>query len=658
MLLSRVFNYSQTLSTMALTTALTLNTTFAVYAQSDNSTIQDNLPQGANEILPRLDKSADLLLPDGREISIHPDSRTAAGTIGSQFFHRPINAFITVSDSKHGHAIIHDKYEDETHVYIAIRLAVSTPTFRELSRGAVIEEDPAVRLIKPEIEDREIDVRRWPLKLYRLEAKHALTGKRYSEASDLESLRSRGDELPMIIKIPSDEYEEFLINLKADRINFYPSYTFNNAIIAFGQSATTLSGEVSIAISNALSSQQLEEGGAIFQEDASKLENLIEQNIVTTIRATDQSVLAHITPKDVSSKIIQAESLKFNSLGGDEALLSSVSEYLVPIVRKMKEEYHDETTTSSTDEQNDDLTIKLGANATPTTIGNMLKTGLGISGDLTLTKKQVQTLTNVHNVKFNETEEKDVIEPHSISISTIRNGWQNDLLNIFQTIYLAVGRDNSFQQDSSFRASFTLQVLGEAIGENQIVVSPYSGVPKGVPMISFRSDIPKGWVALDGKAIWPNENWVPKHLRSKHVPDMRGAFARGAMPNELIGQMLLENTIKIPSKTIKGADFILDGQGDVSALNSRRQITQYIAEEDNQQGTGNLTGWYNRKAHGSLFYDVGKRVQGKPPQVFTVDIYKDYTIKGTHVIPEENIDLADPKHQPPHNVGLWIMRIK
>lgn len=461
-------------STVLVTSSL------AIAEDSGQNILSGSKAANSNEVLPNLQASANLTTPDGRNITIHREAQTGAARSSAIYFHRPLFAFVPNPDTQNtDHSILWDKVEEEGHMYVKLKLVLSTPEFRELARAAVIEDDPSIFADKQGIKERDIDVRPWPLKLLRLSAKNGLTGRTYGESLP-ESLRTAGDQIDVNLKIPTDKYDDFLNKLQNNRIKFSPSYTFSNSIVAFAQSATTISSDVTVTIDQALQTIQADEGQPIFQDDVRKLKNLLRQEITSTIRATDSQVLAHVTPHDISSQILKPTEVKFSTLDGNKDLLAKVEAYLAPIVRKMGQDNTDTKEKNDTTVDTQKQKLKLGASA-----------ATGASGSIELDKEQVKTLEKKHKVILTQSEDKNVIEPHSIEINYVREGWQSSLVDIFKTVYLSTGRDGSFQTDSPVLSSFTIDKLNEAIGNETIVISPYNRVPRGVPMLSFRADIPK-----------------------------------------------------------------------------------------------------------------------------------------------------------------------
>lgn len=629
---------------------------------SQYSLAQEN---NANEVLPSLKASADITLPDGRNITIHREAQTGQTRNVAIYFHRPILAFEINENRNTDHPLIWGIMEMGDYTFIQIKLVLSTPEFRELARTAVIEEDPSIHVESPEISGRDIDVRPWPIKLLRLEVKHSLTHQKFGENIP-ESLSTSGDAINVSFKIPNKDYDGFLKGLKKERIRFTPSYTYKNAIVAFARSATNVTSSLSPKIENELRSLQIEEGDPIFQSQRDQLENSLNQTIITTIQATDSNLMAHITPPDITNQILKPETVTFDDLRSNRQLLNKVEEYLSPIIRRMSSETVEsqedndinQTTTTRTINGNIGSTPMQGsANFAPDSIG-----GGSLSGNVSITN--VRTLEDKHKVTFTENEATDVIEPHSIEISYLQSGWQDNLLEVFQTIYLAVGRNDSFEEDSGVNSSFTVDNLSKLIESNNIFVSPHASVPKGVPMLSFRADIPKGWVALDGSTSWPEENWVPEHLRGQPVPDMRGSFARGLKDGELIGHINSGGEIVIPKSEIKGSEYSLDGKRQVGALNALGEIDGAFERNNTfgnevtfvEVGVVKVLGFGERKSFEFENSKPNKNTQSNLTSI-PVDVFNG-NISGKFEIPEYKYDLSVPNNQPTHAIGQWIIRIK
>lgn len=611
----------------------------------------------ANETLPSLDKSAELPLPDEREISIHKSAGTKELT-RAVYFHRPVFAFIENTNNEDGesfgHTLFWDKETLDGEVYILFKTRLSSPQIRELARTAVIEQDVELQTSRnPEFSDLDVEVRPWPIKLLRLEVKRRLVSSTYGDGTT-DTLRSSGDDIEIVLKVPESTYPEFLEALKGNRVNFHPSYTYDNVIVAFGQTSQAVSGEISTAINNVLTSAQIERGGVIGQDDAANISETLRQSITTTIRATDPNVLAHIKPQDVAKLVIQPKKIEFRNLVGNSDLVNSVDSYLEPLKRDLKqiEEESNSATDATESNQSEEITLKL-------------KGSYGFasgSGEIKMTDEQKRKLENEHKVGFRKVEKSEEYELHYIEVSFVRDLWQENLVTTFQDIYLATGRDDSFQNDSPFRASFTVAELDDASEANDIVFSPNALVPRGVPMCSVRSNVPKGFVLLDGQGLFPNENWVASDLRGNSLPDMRGKFLRGAQIEEQSGTLVSDSSITIPSSSVPASSFQIQGAGSAGAFGQAREIYRYNAEYQPvfDSASSPPTGFYLRSGStgGGLFYDAGEKVNGKPEHASIVGISTSYTLSGSHTIPDRIVDLSLPANQPPHFNCQWIMRVR
>jgi hypothetical protein len=54
------------------------------------------------------------------------------------------------------------------------------------------------------------------------------------------------------------------------------------------------------------------------------------------------------------------------------------------------------------------------------------------------------------------------------------------------------------------------------------------GIPLGMVLPFFGKTVPNGFVLANGEAKWPDEDWVPDHLRGAKVPDLHGQMLGGS----------------------------------------------------------------------------------------------------------------------------------
>jgi hypothetical protein len=71
-------------------------------------------------------------------------------------------------------------------------------------------------------------------------------------------------------------------------------------------------------------------------------------------------------------------------------------------------------------------------------------------------------------------------------------------------------------------------------------------VPLGTMLPSFSDSPPTGFVYADGIGTWPDENWVPVHLRGKRVPDMTSKVLSGGNTKD-VGSVSDTNGFTLPN---------------------------------------------------------------------------------------------------------------
>src|SRR5262249_8767208 len=64
-----------------------------------------------------------------------------------------------------------------------------------------------------------------------------------------------------------------------------------------------------------------------------------------------------------------------------------------------------------------------------------------------------------------------------------------------------------------------------------------------------------GYVLADGRARFPNAEWVPVHLRGAPVPDMREHLAGGAPSGDKVGAVFKSGPVVVPGFTVAGGNF-------------------------------------------------------------------------------------------------------
>jgi len=565
----------------------------------------------ANEALPRLESSAEMLMPDGRYVTIHRDAGVDGESNRAIYFHRPIFAFKLNSSNENGHQLIWRKVTEGEFTFFELQVFLSTPSLRQTAATAARSQDTKLSVGADQATDAAIEVKRWPIKILRMTAENVLTGEVYASTHAPRSRRAEGDLVKVRFRIASDKYDELITALEAGDIQFIPEYTFNNAITAFAQNSTDVSGKLVVELENSLQASMVIEGGPIFQKDRASLENTVRNIVTSTISATDASILGSVQSSDILSKLLTSETELLEDLAKNPELLARVDDYLRPIIREM--DFSKVTTDSETDTESDTVTAVL----------KYEKVGSG-----TVTAEDKRVLQREHKVVLTESENRKVIEPYSIDVSYIRSGWQENVVNIVFSAFIAKGRDESFFEDTPVSSEFTEETLQEVVETSSAELSPYTAYHKGFTICSFRRDLPTGFERLDGNKKFPNETWLPAHLRGAIMPDMRDTFVRGATSSSDIASVDRDNILTIPQAVIDGGNFnaITTSAGGVFAKSEPFELV----------------------------------VQNTFIHRYKINTKKMFSgiVAGSQVIPKTDFDLQDPANFPPNVSCEWIIKVR
>jgi hypothetical protein len=634
--------------TFVLSGSLLAITSQSLWAQTIAQSAQPN-PASANVIRPRKVEITSIRLADGRDIKIHEEDTTTSANTGRVFFHKPIFAFEDNPNATQGSpAIFWDKEDLDGATFVQVKLVLTTPEIQELARIAVAEKYKASQNSNTGTTPNSIAIEPWPIKLLRLDAKHAVTGEIFGTTISSDSLSSAGNTASISIKVPSDKYVRFVELVTADRIIFVPSYTYENAIVAFGSNSTQVSSKVVQSVADVLNSEQVKPGAPIFQENTSRIEGKLQQTILSTIQATDPQIMAHIPALSISSYVLQPQTVTFESMQNNRPLLDAVKQYLQAAIDKVTKERKESQKAENTQESN--KTQKLGA-------------GYGVTGpsvNADITQEEKSRLTQTHGIDFTESSDKSILDPHSIRISYLRDSWQTNFVSVFQSAYLAVGVSNSLEQDSGFRPSFTREKLNNSLSSMSLVAAPFSGIQNGMSFCSFTAEVPKGFVLLDGIGHFPDEQWVPQHLRGKNVPNMAGVFARGAANVNDIAKAHGGPTITVPGDTIQSGAFSLGSSRDIGVMkafpNGPDLVLGAPATDANGRPIGAMSGSVviGTQVNTESFRN-NLRFFDAQISVSSVHLYD--SVLGQATTPDKHIDLSREESQPANVSCQWIMRM-
>jgi len=181
-------------------------------------------------------------------------------------------------------------------------------------------------------------------------------------------------------------------------------------------------------------------------------------------------------------------------------------------------------------------------------------------------------------------------------------------------------------------------------------------VPIGamIPYLGTDDTLPEGYVFADGKARWPESDWVPKHLRGERVPDMTRQLVGGAGKQSDVGLVFDKGRVPLPTMKVNAAKF------EVETKQERLGKNGFVLQWTNPGG------WHIEQP------DPEK----KPMPVLHIKMYKDgyWTtmqthkafstaptgkLKGEHEIKDlKSKPLNSPESNPRHVMCRWIIRVR
>lgn len=480
----------------------------------------------------------------GQKVDIHHAAQS--GGVGAPFqahiyFHRPILAFEERNDSIDDlPKIIMETRTDENKTYYQFKVHLSSDKFKELCKEKIKEKDTRW-LSEHTISPDKIEVWNWPIEGLHVKAINRFNKKVYSqETCDIAGV---GDFYSFVLPVDNLNIAEFMNALKKNDIDFKFSFSFTNITEAIGQIWTTNTSKISQTISSALSSEQLNIGSPIFQDQYERVTSLVQAKFTQIISATSDKVLP-LLQKDLAKQILSEPTPKdISKLSVEDA--KKVEAYLKPILQKMQDTKQESDRQSTTNVSSTNQGIKINY--------------MGVSFDVG--KNDKETIEKVHGTILTFKEDKGWYEPHSINTSRCINGWDETIKSCLQSAYLTTGATAGFFLDRTVPNTFTVSKIWDSIfaGNAKTAFS----VPLGtmLPYFGDGNEPPAGFVWANGKTNWPHESWVPVDLRGIPVPDMAKNLIGGCITPDQVGKRWMDGELKSKIKSEgENVDTFVNGQ--------------------------------------------------------------------------------------------------
>jgi len=485
---------------------------------------------------PTLDWVAEWPVPGAnRRVKIHRADETEEGQQNT-FVHRPLLAFIETDTPPEGFPnIVHDMDTglDGT-VYLLFRIAISTPEFRQFMLQ-VLSEQAADEIARAGARVDEAEMQAWPVThvVVVCEDRILKDGDEPLEyaADRSNSIDSNDTYFEVRLGLDPARVPLFLERLESDDILFDFRYTFSSRSVVRAEEVIEGSIEISSLVRNSLSSAQRDGELAIFQGHINQVKRAVHASVTRRVRSQSPEHFPWIADSSAIDRLFEFDrAVTFEELAGDEVLRAQVADYLAPLI----DEFVRETKLTRTQTDMEQITDK---EEVEFALPEIEVEGFGLRGGpkIKLTHEEIQRFTDETGleVRFQETERRYV--PYAIRVHKLADGWENVSLSAQHFGVVATGRNTDYFDDTpvapSYRLSSVLQDLSYDVTEWSL-----SGVPLGTMLPWFGGGTaPAGYVFADGNSTWPDESWVPQHLRGKPVPNMEARAAFGAGAEDAVG---------------------------------------------------------------------------------------------------------------------------
>jgi hypothetical protein len=489
-----------------------------------------------DEGVPEAKHVAEIALDSGRVVTIHYSGQGKSNKSANIYYHRPIFAFVESSSPLNGYPpIVQSVVEDGATKYLGFTVIASTPEFREVCAEQVRQEDMTLRNSASEVTASSIDCRRWPLKQARIKVLDLYTKQIFAQGST-ESLISKGDSWDFALAFTESGLKRFLaVASEKGRIGFVFSYTYENVT----QQSASLSVRANVAIQQSLekafSSIKKNMDSPLFQDQYTEITSALKTDVNQTIRTTDISLLSVLSTDWVTKLFDKPTMVPIDKLENtDSEFQKQAAEYIKPLLEKETKKSED----ASKDTQHTSEKTNLGAKVS-------IPTGTSGSTEVSASKEALNEMTKEHGVTFTQQKDTETFVPHEIKVYRLSSSWQQSTMNDFQQVFLVTGSSASYFEDSPVSPKFTsasLKSLDDLTGG----LKPFSGFAPGMMVCQLSSILPPGFVWADGTSNWPNENWVPTHLRGKPVPNLSEMVIGSTTVESEVGTVFDSGAIPVP----------------------------------------------------------------------------------------------------------------
>jgi hypothetical protein len=537
-------------------------------------------------------------------------------------------------------------------VWLRFRVIVTTPEFQKRCRDAVLAEERGL-LQQEGLTQEDIRIEPWPLKHCVVSMQDGFS-KEIIAVSQTGTLTGTKEEFNFTMQFSPEELRKVIGLIRKGEIEFVYTYSYVGSTEHKGEVDLKGVKNAKLIASQKLRSEQIEGKEPIFGGEANEAVRHVYVTVQKTMRATHKDLIPLLDQLNLYQKLfIDDGEINLKDLkDGDEKTAAMIAAYLTPRLEQVRESYGGEKSDIKIHEDKMGEAEKgswnLSGQGGITIPIKMIPVSLGFGGglgkDKTKTKEVLDRVEAATSSKWGYDKATERFRPHSIRKVKFQKGADEVLINEKTTVFLSVGPENRYLEETPIPVTFTTKTTCTPPGSE---LGAYEGVPLGAMVPYFGTKLPKGYVWADGVANWPNADWVPTHLRGAKVPDMQENLVGGAKNMDAVGHIFDEGQIVLGARTIPGTAFKLPSP-------SRRDIDE---ASDTNGGIG-VVRIAKKNAQGKWGYWCGGGADFDIQHGYYRGYFGDEGMKGSHELPEVRLKLDSSSSNPRHVMCRWIIRVK
>ena len=347
---------------------------------------------------------------------------------------------------------------DNEVLLLTVEMVLSTPDFRELARLAVVGQDGDI-IRKSGGNDGDVSVSPWPtyqVFLYCLKFGSDLP---IAFGKTRDNISREGDRIRLPIEIDPTRLEEFCQLVKNEQLEFLFYYRGSEKEINYGNAETRGTINIADIVERLLTAEQINGSAVITRSDMDRVLRAISASSQTVIRG-DKDTIAVLQSNGIGTlRDSLFASFDYDTYSANMENQSATANALDDLIRPRQ---HYRVFTRG--QENAESNIKMR----DVTDSGQLNTGfsmngfsIGTTGKKTIKKGVSDSKTVVNSEK--ESNGESGFDDYNAQVYKLKDGWKTVELNDSVQVFLTVGNDKSFREDSPIPTTFTESILNQQL---------------------------------------------------------------------------------------------------------------------------------------------------------------------------------------------------